>query len=186
VSALGEAWRAARADLRRMPIVQLVLRAVLLASGALALLVAPGGRLVVPGVLAIAAAAALVAGVIQPGGAGPTVVLGVAAFDWALRYGSDPAPAGATLLLAVTLYLHHTTAALAAAVPPTARIEQEVVLRWIGHTVGVLALAGGVALAVSAAGRPAASVPLELAGILAVVLLAAVPALLGRGGARHR
>jgi hypothetical protein len=135
---------------------------------------------VLPGLFALVAAPALVAAAIEPAGIGPTVVLGAAALAWVLRYGSDPAPAEATLLLALALYLFHTSAALAGAMPPTARIEPAVLLRWALHTVVALGLAGGLAAAVYALGRPSGSVSLELAGIVAVLVAAAVPAVLGR------
>jgi hypothetical protein len=176
-SVLGQARR-----LREVPPVQLALRALLLLTGAAALLIAPGGRLVLPGVLALAAVPALLAAVVRPDGQGPAVVLGAAAGAWTIRYGVAAPPWDATLAVAGALAVHHATAALCAAMPPTSRTEPAVVLRWAAHVGAVLALGGAVAVAVRLLGRPAASAPLEIAGVAAVVLVVAVPVLLARGG----
>jgi hypothetical protein len=168
--------------LREVPVTQLALRALLLLTGAAAVLIAPGGRLVLPGVVALIAVPALLSALVRPGGPGPAVVLGAAAGAWTIRYGLAAPPLDATLAVAGALAVHHATAALCAAMPVTARVEPAVVLRWAGQLAAVLALGGAVAAAVRLLGRSAASVPLELTGIAAVVLVAAVPVLLARRG----
>jgi hypothetical protein len=180
-SFLGRAVRRARGRagrLLRMPPAQLAFRGLLLLTGATALLVAPGGRLIVPGLLALVGVPALLSAVVNPDGAGPAVVLGAAGAAWALRYGVSTPPLDATLALAGALAVHHSTAALCAAMPRTSRIDPAVVLRWAGQVAVVLAVAAAVAAAARLLGRPAASVPLEIAGVAAVVALAAVAVLL--------
>jgi hypothetical protein len=164
--------------LRQVPVTQLALRVLLLLTGAAALAIAPGGRLVVPGLVALLGALALPAAVASPEGPGPAVVLGTAAAAWTIRYGVSTPPFDATLAVAGALILHHSTAALCAAMPLTSRIEPRVVLRWAGQLAVVLALAGAVAAGVRLLGRPAASVPLELLGVVAAVVVVAVPVLL--------
>jgi hypothetical protein len=171
---------AAARGLRQVPAPQLALRALLLLTGAAALMIAPGGRLVPPGLVALVAAPALFGGVVNPDGQGPAVVAGAAAAAWTIRYGVSSPPFDATLAVAGALVLHHSTAALCAAMPATSRVEPGVVLRWAGQVGTVLAVAGGVAAAARLVGRSSASVPLELAGIAAVVLAVAVPVLLFR------
>jgi hypothetical protein len=171
---------AAKRATMRVPVAQLALRALLLLAGAAALLIAPGGRLVLPGVLVLAAVPALLSAAIRPDGPGPGVVLGAAAGAWTIRYGAATPPWDATLALTGALAVHHATAALCAAMPPTSRPEPAVLLRWAAQVATVLAVGGGVAGAVRLLGRPAASVPLEIAGVAAVVLVAAAPVLLAR------
>lgn len=157
------------------------LRVTVALSGAVALLAAPGGRLV-PGLVAVVGGAGLLVSVVRPGSAGPAVVLGAAALAWTARYGLHQPPVGGTVLLAAALVLHHQSAALAAALPPTAGVQADVLLRFGLHAVTVLVLSGAVAILTLAVGRPGGSVPLELAGLLAVVLVTAVPVLLARRG----
>lgn len=169
-----------RDGVRRMPPTQLALRGVLVGSGGLALLVAPGGRLVVSGLLALLAVPALVVAAARPDGAGPAVVLGAAAAAWTTRYGVAAAPLGTTLALAAALYLHHLTAALLAGTPPAAAVDADVLARWGAHAALVLGVTGGIAALAGALGRPGPSVPLELAGIGVALALAAVLVLLAR------
>ena len=171
---------AAARGLRRVPAPQLTLRALLLLTGAAALVIAAGGRLVLPGLVALVAVPALLDGVVSPDGQGPAVVVGAAASAWTIRYGVSSPPLDATLAVAGALVLHHSTAALCAAMPATSRVEPRVVLRWAGQVGAVLAVAGGVAAMARLLGHPSASVSLELVGIAAVVLAVAVPVLLFR------
>src|SRR5439155_12305343 len=122
VRQLRRAGRRAAGIVRAMPSVQLALRGLLAGTGALALLLAAGGRTVDPSLLVLLAVPALLAAVVRPAGAGPAVVLGAAATAWIVGYGVAAAPLGSTLVLAAVLYLHHLTAALLAAVPPTAAV----------------------------------------------------------------
>ncbi len=168
--------------LRRLPAEQFAFRGLMLLTGAAALLIAPGGRLILPGLVALVAVPALLAGVLSPDGGAPAVVLGAAAGAWTIRYGVATAPFDATLAVAAALAVHHSTAALCAATAPTSRIEPSVVVRWAGQLAAGLAVAGGVAAMLRLLGRPAASVPLELAGVAATVLVVAVPVVLARRG----
>jgi len=167
--------------LREVPVAPLVCRGLVLLTGAAALVIAPGGRLVLPGLMVLVAVPALLGAVLNPGGLGPGVVLGAAAAAWTIRYGVAAPPFAATLALAAALVLHHATAALGAAIGLAGRVEPAVVLRWAGQVGVVLAVAGALAAAARWLGHPPASVPLELAGLVAVVLVAAVPVLLRRG-----
>jgi hypothetical protein len=162
--------------------VTIVLRAVMLVAGGTALVIGPGGEIVMAGLIALVGAFGLLVSVVRPDGAGPAVVLGCAALAWTVRYGLSAPPVAATLALALALALHHQAAALAAALPPTAAAEPAVLLRFARHTAVVLGLSAAVAAVALAAGRPGGSVPLELAGLLAVVGVTAVPVLLSRRG----
>ncbi len=182
-SFLRRTVRTAGERARRLRLVspgQLAFRALLLLTGAAALLVAPGGRLILPGLLALVAVPALLAGVLNPDGAGPAVVLGAAGAAWTLRYGVSTPPVDATLAVAGAVAVHHSTAALCAAMAPTSRIDPAVVLRWAAQVAVVLAVAVAAAGAVRLLGRPGASVPLETAGVAAVVGLVAVAVFLAR------
>jgi hypothetical protein len=168
--------------LRTLPGEQIALRGLLLVSGAAALTLAPGGRLVLAAALVLIGTPALVGAVAEPDGPGPALVLGTAVAAWVIRYGVAAPPLEITLALAVALALHHATAALCAAMVPTSRVEPVVVRRWAGRVAAGLVPAAGAAVAIRWLGRPAASVPLEFAGIAAVVVLVAAPVALSRLG----
>jgi hypothetical protein len=169
------------AALPRWSAVTVTLRAVLLASGVVALVLAPGGRLLGPGVVALVGALGLLVAVARPDGPGPAVVLGAASLAWVIRYGTSPPPVVPTLLLAAALAMHHQAAALDAALPPTARVDPAVLLRFGAHAAVVLALSSGTALVALGVARPGGSVPLELAGFAAAVAATAVLVALARG-----
>jgi hypothetical protein len=182
------ARRAARRVARQVAAVpprQLALRGVVGGAGAIALLIAPGGQLVGAGLVALLGVPALLAAVVRPGGAGPAVVLGAAAGAWAMRYGVSSAPLGPAFGLAAVLYLHHAAAALGAAMPATATVDGEILLRWGAQAAAVLGLTGVAAGGLRVLGRPAASPVLELVGIAAAVGLAALLVALARSGRRE-
>ncbi|HEX6756425.1 MAG TPA: hypothetical protein VF109_10850 [Mycobacteriales bacterium] len=160
--------------------VTLALRAIVLVTGATALVLAPGGQFGVAGLVALAGAVGLLVSVARPDSGGSAVVLGAAAIAWTVRYGLSRPPVAATLVLAVALALHHQAAALSAALPPTATAEPAVLLRFGLHTAVVLALSAAVAIVALAVGRPGGSVPLELAALVAVAVVTAVPVWLSR------
>jgi hypothetical protein len=174
------AWRRAVGAVQTMPPAQRVLRGVIGGTGGAALLVAPGGRLVISGLLALLAVPAVIAAVLRPDAGGPAVVLAAAVAAWMFRYGVTAAPLDTAFVLAALLYLHHLTAALCAALPPTAVVDREVWLRWAAHALLVLGLAAVLAGGVRLLGRPAASGPLELLGIAVAVALVGIPVLLAR------
>jgi hypothetical protein len=162
----------------------LAVRAVLLVAGAGALLGAGwGGGYPLVGV--IHGALGLAAAVIQPAGLGPAVVIGGVAGAWVLRYGGDPAPAAGTVLLALALAVHHQAAGLATALPPTARVDRAIVVRFVRHGGLVLAAAAVVGAAALLLAHPAGSSSLELLGVVAVVVAVIVPVLLSRPGPRE-
>ncbi len=170
-------------DLRRWSRTALVLRALLVVAGAAALTAGLGvGGL--PLLALVIGALGLVAAMLQPGGLGPGVVIGAAAAAWLLRYRADQAPVAGTMLLALALAVHHQAAALAAALPPRARVHRDVLIRFARHgglVLALTALLGAIALGIA---RPGGSVPLELLGLVAAVVAIAVPVLLSRAGPR--
>jgi hypothetical protein len=169
------------ADLRRWTPAGLALRALLFAAaaGALALPAVGGGLPLVPVVVGLLG---LLSAVIRPGGAGPAVVIGGAALGWILRYGTGAAPVLGTVLLALALAVHHQCATLAAAVPPGARIDRSILVRYGRYGGFVLALSVVVGVLALAAAPPAGSAPLELLAVAAVVVVVLVPVLLSRTG----
>jgi hypothetical protein len=160
-------------------------RAALLVAAAGALLCAGwGGGYPLVGV--VLGALGLVAAVLRPGGLGPAVVIGGAATAWVLRYGGDPAPVAGTVLLALALAVHHQAAGLAAALPPTARVDRSILVRFARHGAVVLAAAAVVGALALLAARPAGSSSLELLAVVAVVVAVLVPVLLSRSGPGQR
>jgi tRNA 5-methylaminomethyl-2-thiouridine biosynthesis bifunctional protein len=170
-------------DFRRWSPGALALRAVLLVAGAGGLVVAGWGG-GYPLVAVVIGALGLLAAGLRPEGAGPAVVVGAAAAGWVLRYGMDQASVAGTVLLALALAVHHQAAALAAAVPVTARVDPAVPVRFARHGAVVLALSAAVAVLLLGPPRPAGSSALELLGIIAVVVVVTVPVLLSRSGSR--
>jgi hypothetical protein len=173
-------------QLRRWSTTMIVLRVLMLVAGAGALAGGGSGIALVPVGLG---ALGLIAALVEPGGLGPGVLIGGAAGAWLLRYGGGPAPITGTVLVALALAVHHQAAALAAALPPDAKVQRAVLMRFARHGVLVLlltAVIGGLALG---AARPGGSVPLEVLGVVAALVAIAVPVLLSRsfadrGGSR--
>jgi hypothetical protein len=168
-------------DLRRWSVTMLVLRAVLVVAGAGALALGGGGLALVPVILG---ALGLLAALVDPGGLGPGVVIGGAAGAWVLRYGADDASIAGTVLLALALAVHHQAAALAAALPPTARVHRDVLVRFARHGALVLGLTAVLGVLALGLARPGGSVPLEVLGLVAAVVAVTVPELLSRAGPR--
>jgi hypothetical protein len=162
----------------------LAVRAVMLAAGVGALVGAGwGGGYPLVGI--VFGSLGLVAALFQPGGLGPSVVIGGAVAAWVLRYGVDPAPATGTVLLALALAVHHQAAGLATALPLTARVDRAIVVRFARHGALVLAAAAVIGVLALRLARPAGSSSLELLGIVAVVIAVTVPVLLSRSGPRE-
>lgn len=91
-----------------------------------------------------------------------------------------PAPGPVTLYaLIACLYLMHATAALAAALPPSARVEPAVLLRWVRRTVVVLAVTVPLAALPSIA-SPAARGLWLVIGFLGAAALVLLPLLVFR------
>jgi len=182
----GRRLRRTARSVAAMPPAQLGLRATLAAAGGLALLIAPAGQLLGAGLVALIALPALVAAVLRPDGGGPAVVMAAAAGAWAMRYGTASAPLDTALALAALLYLHHTTAALCAAMPPAAAVAPAVLLRWATQVAVVFALTAAAAAALRAVGHAPAAPALEVAGLAAAVGLAGLLVALARAAARRR
>ena len=162
----------------------LAVRATMLLAGAGALVGAGWGG-GYPLVAVVVGALGLVAAVLQPNGLGPAVVIGGAAGAWVLRYGGDPAPATDTVLLALALAVHHQAAGLSVALPPTARVDPAILVRFARHGVLVLAAAAAVGALALLLAHPAGSSSLEVLGVVAVVVAVIVPVLLSRPGPRE-
>lgn len=187
VSGPASRLRTLRAVFRVMPAAQVALRVVLLVSGGASLVLAQG-RWALPGGLAVLlGAAALLGTVLAPESPGAGMVVGAAVVAWVLRWGvHQHVPAVPTVLLAVLLYLCHTTAALLAVLPPVATVDRAVLVRWYLRALAVSAsavLLGAVALAT---GRVAGGILVDLLGLVGVVVLAGIPVLLAAGGRTGR
>lgn len=180
---LAQRWRVLFAVFRVMPAAQVALRVVLLATGGASLVVAQGAWGIPGGLVELVGAVALLGTVAAPESSGAGMVIGAAALTWLLRWGlHESAPMATTLVLAVLLYLFHTTSALLAVLPPGARIAPAVLTRWYSRVAGVLLLGvlfGVVALAV---GRVAGGIGVDLLGLVGAVALVAVLVLLARRG----
>jgi hypothetical protein len=167
--------------LRAMPPIQLALRAGVLLTGAIAALLPQqqfvGGLAVL---IVVALLGALMAAV-APETPGAAITFVMVAVLWLVAYGLHGAPSiVVTTGLALDLYVFHTLTALCAAMPATARIDPEVLIRWSRHALITLAVSGVVAAVAFVLPRLTGSLPLELAGLLAVVALTAVPVWLAR------
>ncbi|HVX43212.1 MAG TPA: hypothetical protein VHC49_04990 [Mycobacteriales bacterium] len=174
---LAQGWRTFRA----MPAQQLGLRGAFFALGIAALAIPIPYWPSVPGVLAVFGFLILLVATAAPSGIAPSVVLGFAAVEWIIGYGwRDDPNHYLTVALAAVLYLVHTTGALCAAMPPTARCERVLLVRWF-TTSGLVLLGFAVVVAiVYGIGQLPGSLPLELAGFLGVLAVVAVPVWLAR------
>jgi hypothetical protein len=79
-----------------------------------------------------------------PRGRWTTLVVLAAAVGWIV----EPGALSQLLLLAAALYLLHTLAELAGTLPYDARVDPEVLLRWLVRALGVLAAGSVLAVAV--------------------------------------
>jgi hypothetical protein len=170
-------WR----TVRDTPSQQYALRAGLGGLGLLTLAAAVSfsdvGTLVV-GIIGLIGVAVMV---VSPRVVGPIVVLAAAVIAWIIRYEAHGSPPLArTVALGALLYLTYSTATLAASIPVTARIDSTVLPRWYAHVAITLIVFGALAAIVYGIGEAPGSIPLELAGIVAVVILIAVPVWLAR------
>lgn len=131
------------------------------------------------GFLTLVGAAVAVWTVGQPGSLAPLVLLAIAVLSWLIAV-PDPHPAR-FITFAAAGYAVHSAAAMAAAVPSGTPVGAALLLTWGVRALVVLAMGwGAVALTALLAGRPG-STPLVIAGMLAAVTLAALPAVVLRG-----
>jgi hypothetical protein len=136
--------------------------------------------------LPIVVAAALAALIPQGRVVGVTMAFIVGLWVTATLGFGEPASAGRTFMAACALYLTHSAAALAAALPYDAIVDNQVLIRWAGRTAMVIVASGLItALVVLLAPllTPTTSILALLAGF-AVVL--ALVALLARSAAIRR
>lgn len=167
---------------RTVPAAQLGLRAVLLVTGAVALVLATQWR-VPQAPLAVTAGAALLVVVVAPASSAPLAVMAVVSANWVLHFSEAP-PIARTAVLALVLYLFHTTAALCGAVPVTARLDPALLRSWYRSALGVLGgsvLVGVVAYAVD---RQPSAVWLDVVGLLGVIAVVCLPVVVDRGRRR--
>jgi hypothetical protein len=174
---LAQGWRTFRA----MPGQQLGLRGAFFALGIAALAIPIPYWPSVPGVLAVFGFLVLLVATAAPSGIAPGVVIGFGAVEWIVGYGWERDPNHyLTVALAVALYLVHSVGALCAAMPPTARCEPVLLVRWF-TTSGLVLLGFAVVVAiVYAMGELPGSLSLELAGFVGVLAVVAVPVWLAR------
>ncbi len=166
---------------RVIPAAQVALRVVLLATGGVALGLAQGGWSMPGGLVVLVGAAALYGSLAAPEGVLPGMVVGAVLLAWLLRWGlHDAAPVAGTVVLAVLLYLFHTTAALLAALPPAARVGRAVLVRWYSRAFDVSLLAVVFGLVTMTTDRVSGGLWVDLFGLAGVVVLAAIPVLLTR------
>lgn len=171
---------------RVMTPAQLTLRGVLLVTGVTALALASpsdGPQWVVM----VIGALALLRSVGAPDGLAPLCVIAAVGANWTLRFtGDEQVPAVVTVLLAVSLYVFHTTAALVAGLPAAARIAPGTLRRWWARDAAVMVAGiafGAAAFAVGGLGGGLLVDLLSLAGVLAVT---GVLVLLARRDPTHR
>jgi hypothetical protein len=168
--------------LRAMPAAQLLLRAVLVIVGVIAVLLLDQPWESGAGFMAVVALIGLIATLVIPDSSAPGFTMGALVFAWVLAYGlrGDP-PVANTVGLAVALYLLHTGAALAGAMPPTARPDGQLIVRWCTQaSVTVVASAAVVGIGYGV-GRLQGSLTLELLGLAGALLLVVTPVWLLRG-----
>ncbi|MFI6818137.1 hypothetical protein ACIBG7_37480 [Nonomuraea sp. NPDC050328] len=154
------------------------MRVLVAATGVAALLVAlPAGLLAVPVWPAGAVLVGLCAAVL-PGSAAPGVTVAAGAVAWTLGGGG----LGSALTVGTLLYLHHTSAALAALTPVSSALSTSLVRGWAARTALVLAASALLSVVIGTVppllrDLPAAAL-LTLGAAAAVALVALVRRLL--------
>jgi hypothetical protein len=118
---------------------------------------------------------------LRPGSTGPAVLIAVAVLAWPDT--SDGTGRTVRLAgLALALALVHSSAALAAVVPPRAPVPSRLLLRWAGWTAGATAIGGGAVAAASLLPATAPPVPATVVAVLAVAVAGGVAGWLARRG----
>jgi hypothetical protein len=126
-------------------------------------------------VLVLAGLTALGRALLRPDGPGTAVVLGLGALSW-LVFGAGASPVR-LVLFALAVATAHSSAALAAGVPRTARLDRRTALRWVVRTVATTAVGTAVVAMTALLPRTTSPATTVAAGVLAVtggVLAAAV------------
>lgn len=143
---------------------------VVIALAGLALLVAPGEFHPFPLVLTSLGVVAAVAWPRSIGASAATagfVVSWLAASGWAATM-----PVGRTVVAAAALYVLHVSCALAATAPVAARIDRAALMRWARRSLWPLAAAAPLVALDQALPRGTGPAWPELAGLVAVLVLA--------------
>lgn len=176
-----DAAHRARAAVRRVTPGPATIRACAFVLGVVALIVALAGPLRSSPWTYLVLVLVAVVPAARPDGPWATAVELVVVGEWllsALLYG-EARSLVALLAIAALLYAHHTTCALAAALPISARLDSGVLLGWLVRTGVVVAVSAVLALlvvvALPARGHGTGSV-LLVAGFLAAVGAAVVVA----------
>jgi hypothetical protein len=109
-----------------------------------------------------------------PGSDAPLGVLLPAAISWIAGYGGHLPPVAPTVVMAATLYLHHTLAALAAATPSNAALDRSLLRRWsLPLLAGATAITAAALLTYRTTQLPLNPV-LQLAGLAGALATAAL------------
>lgn len=169
---------------------QTMLRVVLAATGAGALLLSTRGWQAPDSIILVLGGLAALGCAAWPGGAASLTVIGAAVLMWILRWGIDEVPPfDRTAVLAGLIYLHHSTAALCAAMPVTAPLDPVLLSRWYARASAVLVVTVALGGATYASRRIDGGVwsdILGLAGVVAIVAaLAGLTVLAGAGRMRR-
>jgi hypothetical protein len=156
---------------RDFKLVQVLLRLAILVAGAAAILVegsAGGGA----GLVTVIAACAIAYTAIGPDSYAPLTAILALGVGWLIEIDDRDQPVQ-LVVMAVLLYLVHTLAALAAAMPITAEVDRDVLPRWSWHLIPVVigtAAVAAVASAVSGIDGSQGLVVLGLLGALACLI----------------
>lgn len=160
---------------------QLLLRLVLLVSGAAAIGVVGLEDKPAPVVLMSVGALLLVATAIAPGSPFGTAAIACIGIAWIVDDDFEGSgDIALTALLGVLLYLVHTTAALCAAMPRTSSVDPLVVTRWYAHVAFVVVVTGVLAAVLAVLTELDGSLTLIVVGLAASLALVAVPVWLYR------
>ena len=153
--------------------------ALAVAGVAVALLPAPAPN-PIGVVLVVAGLSALVRALLRPDGPGTAVVLGLGALSW-LVFGAGASPVR-LVLFALAVATAHSSAALAAGVPRTARLDRRTALRWAVRTVATTAVGTAVVAATALLPRTGSPATTAALGIVAVTGAVVAGALVALGG----
>ncbi|HTZ45398.1 MAG TPA: hypothetical protein VMB79_16175 [Jatrophihabitans sp.] len=156
---------------RRWQPAALLVRLAQLVAGGLVLLALPDPR---PLVLVLLVAGVLAA-VIGPARSGPAIALVAGVAGWVFGHGAHGSPSVAgTLAFALALFLLYDASALAGTVPVTAHLRREVLLGWLRRdaiTLLVAALLTALVYGAHAVAGYTSSYPLQVLGLLGVVVV---------------
>lgn len=170
----------------RLSGVQVLLRLSIIASGAGAMALSHGRWQGATVVVVVAAVVGLLATATAPDSIAGTAAILLITGLWLISHGVSPHSAAhrpgaaATALVGVLLYLLHSLATLAAALPWSARIDRVVLERWAVRLFPPLAAVVVVAAIAAALGRRPGSFGLEIGGLAAVIAVTLLPAILVR------